>query len=46
MTMSTGAIVEHFDVLVDLSSGHIPGLGDALLDPLLLHAAKNDSAPA
>src|SRR5512146_96015 len=40
MAVSTGAIVEHFDVIVDLGSGHIPSLVDSLLDPLLLQTAK------
>ena len=40
MAVSTGAIVEHLDVLVDLGCGHLPGLVDALLNPLLLQAAK------
>jgi hypothetical protein len=40
MAVPTGAIVEHFDVIVDLSICHIPSLVNALLDPLLLQAAK------
>ena len=40
MTVSTGAIIEHLDILVDLGSGDLPSRVDALLDPLLLQAAK------
>ena len=46
MAVSTGAIVEGFDVVVDLSRGKLPGCVNALLDPLLLQAAKKDSATA
>ena len=40
MAVSTGAIVEHFDVLVDLGIGQIPSPVDAFLDPFLLQTAK------
>ncbi len=40
MAVSTGAIVEHLDVVVDLSPRDLPGCVDVLLDPLLLQAAK------
>jgi hypothetical protein len=40
MAVSTGAIVEGLDVVVDLGCGELPGCVDALLDPLLLQAAK------
>jgi hypothetical protein len=40
MAVSTGAIVEHLDVIVDLGMGNITSLVDSLLDPLLLQAAK------
>ena len=40
MAVSTSAIVEHIDVVVDLSPRDLPGCVDALLDPLLLQAAK------
>lgn len=40
MAVSTSAIIEHLDVLVDLGRGDLPGLVDALLNPLLLQAAK------
>lgn len=40
MAVSTSAIVEHLDIVVDLSSRDLPGCVDALLDPLLLQAAK------
>ena len=40
MTVSTGAIIEHLDILVDLGSGDLPSRVDALLDALLLQAAK------
>lgn len=40
MAVSTGAIVEHFDVIVDLGRGDLTSLVDALLDPLLLQTAK------
>ena len=40
MAVSTGAIVEHLDVIVDLGIGNITSLVDSLLDPLLLQAAK------
>jgi hypothetical protein len=40
MAVSTGAIVEHLDVIVDLGIGDIPSLVDSLFDPLLLQAAK------
>ena len=40
MAVSTGAILEHFDVLVDLGIGQIPSPVDAFLDPLLLQTAK------
>lgn len=40
MAVSTGAIVEHLDVLVDLGIGNITSLVGSLLAPLLLQAAK------
>ena len=40
MAVSTGSIVEHLDVIVDLGIGGITGLVDSLLDPLFLQAAK------
>lgn len=40
MAVSTSTIVEHLDVVVDLSPRDLPGCVDALLDPLLLQAAK------
>jgi hypothetical protein len=40
MAVSTGAIVEHFDAIVDLGIGNITSLVDSLLDPLLFQAAK------
>lgn len=40
MAVSTGAIIEHFDVIIDLGSGHLTRLVDPLLDPFLLQAAK------
>ena len=40
MAVSTSAIIEHLDVLVDLGIGDSTSLIDALLDPLLLQAAK------
>ena len=40
MAVSTGAIIEHLDVLVDLGSGHITRWIDSRLDSLLLQAAK------
>lgn len=40
MAVSTDAIVEHLDVVVDLSPRDLPGCVDAFLDPLLLQAAK------
>lgn len=40
MAVSTGAIIEQFDVLGDLSNGHLTSLADTLLDPLFLQAAK------
>ena len=40
MTVPTGSIVEHFNVIVDLRLGDITGLVDSLLDPLFLQAAK------
>lgn len=40
MTVSTGAIIEGLDVVVDLSRGECPGCVDPLLDPLFLQAAK------
>ena len=40
MAVSTGAIVEGFDVVVDLSRGKLPSCVNALLDPFLLQAAK------
>jgi hypothetical protein len=38
MAVSPGAIVEHFDVILDLGVSHLTSLVDALLDPLLLQA--------
>ena len=38
MAVSTSAIIEHLDLLVDLGCGHLPGLVDALLNLLLLQA--------
>ena len=46
MAVSTGAIVEGLDVIVDLGISSLPILVDSLLNPLLLQAAKNDSATA
>ena len=40
MAVSTGAIIEHLDVIVDLRLGNIPSLVDSLLDPLLLQTAE------
>ena len=40
MAVSTGAIVEGLDVIVDLGLGDLTGLVDSLLNPLLLQAAK------
>lgn len=40
MAVSTGAIIEPLDVIVDLGIGDITSLVDSLLDPLLLQAAK------
>ena len=40
MAVSTGAIVEHLDVIIDLGIGNITSLINLLLDPLLLQAAK------
>lgn len=40
MTVSTAAIIEGLDVLVDLSRGDLTGRVDPLPNPLLLHAAK------
>ena len=40
MAVSTGAIVEHLNVIVDLGFGDITVLVDSLLDPLFLQAAK------
>ena len=40
MAVSTGAIVEHLNIIVDLGIGDITGLVDSLLDPLFLQAAK------
>jgi len=40
MTVSTGAIIEGLDVLVDLGRGDLPGPVDAFPNPLLLQAAK------
>ena len=40
MAVSTGAIVEGLDVVVDLGRGELPGCVDALLDPRLLQAAN------
>ena len=40
VAVSTGAIIEHFDVLVDLGIGHLTSLVDSLLNPFLLQAAK------
>lgn len=45
MAVSTGAITEHLDVLVDLRIGHLTSLVYALLDPLLLHTAKKTIWP-
>lgn len=38
--MSTGTIIEQFDVLGDLGLGHITSRVDALLGPLIFQAAK------
>lgn len=46
VAVSTSAIVEHLDVVVDLSPRDLPRCVDALLDPLLLQAAKKCSATA
>jgi len=40
MTVSTGAIIEHVDVLRYLGLGHLLGRVDAFLDPFLLQTAK------
>ena len=40
MAVSPGAIIEQFDVFVDLGSGYLPSRVDALLNLLLLQAAK------
>jgi hypothetical protein len=40
MAVSTSAITEHLDVIVDLRIGDITSLVDSLRDPLLLQAAK------
>ena len=40
MAVSTGAIVEGLDVIVDLRLGDLTGIVDSLLNPLLLQAAK------
>jgi hypothetical protein len=40
MAVSTGGIVEHFDVIVDLDISSLPSLVDSLVNPLLLQAAK------
>ena len=40
MAVSTAAIIEGLDVLVDLSRGELPGCVDALPNPFLLQAAK------
>ena len=40
MAVSTGSIVEHLNVVVDLGIGGITALVDSLLDPLFLQAAK------
>ncbi len=40
MAVLTSVIVEGLDVLVDLGLGDLTGLVDALLDSLLLQAAK------
>ena len=45
MAVSTSAIIEHLDVIVDLRIGDISSLIDSLLDPLLLHAAKKMIQP-
>lgn len=40
MTVSTGAMIEGPDVLVDLGRGDLPSPVDAFANPLLLQAAK------
>lgn len=40
MTVPPSAIIEQFDVLVDLGSGDLPSRVDALLDPLFFQTAK------
>lgn len=40
MAVSTGAVVEHLDVIVDLGIGHLPSLVDSIVDPILLQTAK------
>ena len=40
MAVSTGAIIEHLDVIVDLGIGDSTSLVDSLLDPLLFHATN------
>ena len=46
MAVSTGAIAQHLDIILVLGIGDTTGLVDSLFDPLLLQAAKNDSATA
>ena len=40
MAVSPSAIIEQFDVLVDLGRGYLPSRVDALLNLLLFQAAK------
>lgn len=40
MAVPTSAMIEQFDVIRDLGSGHLTSCIDALLDPLLFQATK------
>lgn len=40
MAVPTSAIIEQFDVIIDLGGGYLASRVDALLDPLLVQATK------
>lgn len=40
MAVPTSAIIEQFDVIIDLGCGHLTSRVNAFLDPLLLQTAK------
>jgi len=46
MTVATGTIVEHFNVIEYIRPGHIPGFIYSLSDTLFFSELKNDYATA